>query len=645
MVGFWVLTDRWVKCAQSVRLLRFHLRAVCGPLDGFFGGGIGAYRCNPLKQNNLPKYSQEKKAEVLAATDIVELIGASVQLKSAGTGRFVGLCPFHQEKTPSFSVNRDRQFYHCFGCGKGGDAISFVMDHDGLTFGEALRSLADRAGIVLPTPTARDDAEDHRRVRLLDAGKAAQALFRQWLGDPMKGSLARQYLKSRNLRDETTKRFGLGFAPQGYEDLVVALRKKGFSEKELTDSGLVRQSQRGSIYAFFRNRLMVPIHDHQGRIVAFGGRDLGGEAETPKYINTPENVIYTKGRVLYGLYEARDALRHADYALVVEGYFDLMRCFDSGIENVVAPCGTALTADQAKLLKRYVGEAVLVFDGDRAGIQAALKAAGVVTAAGLTCRALVLPEGMDPDDFIRDKGVEAFRERIETAPDMVSFYVEANRDRLSTIEGRTDVLREVFTLLLHIQDSLRRDQYMREAAKQVGVDVHAAQREFKRLQSEQWRSEKTRSEDKATEAGGNKPVAPLAREDVEFVAALLAHTALREETSRRLKGLVMQPTPLTKVLSEVVPQGAVPAGMEWSSVEAQRLYAAAAASESPEEQAYRPAWERRLNRLMRAAFEARVARLHEDIRAAEQEKNTAKVLTLVNEEMGIQKRMRELGAL
>ena len=332
----------------------------------------------------LPKYSREIVAEVLAANDIVEVIGAQLELKPSGAGRLKALCPFHPEKTPSFSVNRERQMFYCFGCQKSGDAITFLCEYEGLTFVQALQKLAEHAGIRLPAFTARDDAEEYRRKQLLELGKFAAGFYQETLDDPLRGGEARRYLKTRTLEPETVTRFGLGYAPDDWSALTDAARRKGFNDAILEASGLAKRGKSGGLYDLLRHRVVFPIRDVSGNTVAFGGRDLGsGEV---KYINSPdETLVYTKGRVLYGLDEARNAMRKQKRAILVEGYFDLLRCFDAGIENVVASCGTALTSQQAALVRRYVPEVVVVFDGDPAGVRAALRGGGHTEGRGTEC--------------------------------------------------------------------------------------------------------------------------------------------------------------------------------------------------------------------------------------------------------------------
>ncbi|MBN2309778.1 MAG: DNA primase, partial [Candidatus Hydrogenedentes bacterium] len=520
------------------------------------------------------KYSQEIVAEVIAANDIVDVIGGVLELKRSGSSRFVALCPFHQEKTPSFSVSRERQMFHCFGCGKSGDVITFIREYEGLSFGEAVRKLADRGGVRLPALTEWDNKEDQQRSQLLELGAFAAKFFRDTLGDPLKGGPGRTYLKSRQLKDETVKQFGLGYAPDSWNAFRDAARAAKFSEELLLAAGLVRKGERGSCYDFFRNRLMFPIRDVSGNYVAFGGRNLGKD-EAAKYVNSQENAVYRKSRTLYGLHQARPALRQAKRAILVEGYFDLLRCFDAGICNVVAPCGTALTPEQAKVIGRYVREVVVVFDGDTAGVQAALRAVSVLTAAGLTARALALPAGQDPDDFILGQGPQRFADLVEEAPDFVTFYVRMNQARLTTIEGRTDVARELFGILTGLDDVLKRDEYLKRVAHELQLSPYAVQQEFEKTARQ--------AEARRRPADSDEPeaVAMPALDDSEFIALLLISEPARDLVKTELEGVALPPGPLGEVLQHVLDDAAPGLGSRLESEAARRLYAAAANRDKP----------------------------------------------------------------
>ncbi len=585
---------------------------------------------------------------MLAANDIVEIIGASVDLKPAGSGRMRGLCPFHQEKTPSFHVNRERQFFHCFGCNKSGDALTFLCEHEGISFMEALRTLAERGGVRLPAAVEQDDKAEYIRTQLFAVGQEAATFFTHTLDDPLKGGLGRQYLKTRSLKPETVQRFALGYAPDSWEMLRDALHKSGYKDDVLDASGLVRQGERGGMYAFFRNRLMVPIRDVAGHVVAFGGRDLGSDVKLAKYINTPENAIYKKSRILYGLYEARDALRKEKRAILVEGYFDLMRCFDSGIENVVASCGTALTADQARLLKRYVQEAVVVYDGDAAGVRAALRGVGVLTAAGLTVRAMLLPGGMDPDDYIRAEGGEAFRKRVEEAQDFVSFYIHMNESRLTTIEGRTDVARELFAILLAVDDSLRREEYLKRAARELRLDEYAVQREFARISAN--------ASQREPEPEPESAVSPISRDDVHFVAALMRSQPLREHACKALEGLSLQPGPMARVLIGLLKDARAGFEQRMEDEDARRLLAAAANSDELSAEHAAEIVEKRLKSIRKSLLSREYESVQERMRETERQQAAvelpeterqqaaAELPALLSRLISIRREMEKLGA-
>lgn len=581
----------------------------------------------------MAKYSQEIKSRVLAATDIVELIGSALELKPSGAGRFKALCPFHHEKTPSFNVSRDRQTFYCFGCQKGGDAINWVMEHDALPFPDAMRKLADRAGVELPAPSERDGKEDYLRRQLIELGSFAAGFYTDLLKEPMKGSKARQYLKTRQLKDETVKRFGIGFAPEGWSNLLDAARAKGFRDAALDASGLVKRGERGSYYDTFRDRLMVPIRDVSGNVVAFGGRDLGGESQA-KYINSPETVIYKKSRVLYGLYEAREAVRHEKRAILVEGYFDLMRCFDAGIQNVIASCGTALTTEQANLIRRYVPEVVIVYDGDSAGVNAALRATAILTAAGLTVRALALPDGKDPDDFIRDNGTEAFHNLVIAAPDFVTFYVRMNKSRLSSIEGRTDVAKEVFTIVQSLDDAMRTDEYLKRLARELQLDEWSVRREYQNQL-------KRRDANGSIEKQPAKMQAKFTLDDTDFIAALLSGDQLRDRVRQELTGKTLKPAAFSEVLIAVLAaeHGDVLGRIE--SEDGERLYAAASNHHIDPESGLEIV-EKRLTSLQREALLDEDAAVVEQMRDAKRRGDIATETQLVTRRVSIRREIDRL---
>ncbi len=573
---------------------------------------------------------------MLRATDIVDVVSRAVELKPSSGGRSVGLCPFHHEKTPSFTVSRDRQTYHCFGCGKGGDAISFLCEFDGLSFVEALQQLAEGAGIRLPAAAAHESGQDQHRARLLDVNAFAAQFFAETLRDPLKGGKGRRYLNTRNLKEETLKRFGLGYAGEGWSAFTDAARVKGFDERLLEASGLVRRSDRGSCYDFFRDRLMVPIRDTSGRVVAFGGRDLSGDSPA-KYINTPENDLYKKSRVLYGLYEARDAMRREKRAILVEGYFDLLRPFDAGIEHVVATCGTALTVDQARLLRRYVSEVIIVYDGDAAGIQAALRGVSLLTAAGLSVRALALPAGYDPDDFIQSEGADAFLERVASAPDFVTFYVEMSQARLETIEGRTTVARELFFILTSLDDELRREEYLKRMAQVLNLNEWSVRSEYQKAARQSGRRF-----DRA--AAASQDVPRINTDDCDFLASIMSLAPLRAKVEEAVGNMRLPGSPFVEALTRVL-RGAGPEAIhEFEDETARRMYTAATSQEPPDSARAEILVDKRLARLERDVLLEESARLQEAIRKAEHEKDSARLMELLPQKMSIDKRIQKLGA-
>lgn len=580
------------------------------------------------------KYSKQIISDVLAANDIVDVIGATVELKAAGSARFKACCPFHNEKTPSFMVSRDRQHYHCFGCGKHGTALNFLCEHDGLSFLEALRKLADRAGIRLPAASEADSQEDFLRSQMKEFSSFAAKFFRELLDDKLRGGICREYLKKRALKPETLREFGIGYAPDDFS-LIDKAKDAGFRETVMEASGIVRRGDRGGLYSLFRNRLMVPIRHTTGDVVAFGGRALGDA--TPKYINSPENVLYKKSRVLYGLCEAREAFRREKYAILVEGYFDLLRCFDAGFRNVVAPCGTALTPEQAALIKRYVPEVIVIFDADEAGIRAAIRGIGILTNAGLTVKALVVPDGKDPDDFIKANGAEAFRNLIDNARDFISFYVNMSAARIKTIEGRTAVAREIFEILVSLDDEMQRDAYLTLAAKLLRLDKYACAEEYRKYVIERANKTALKAEPSTT-----KPV--FNQDDLDFIAALLSNEVLLRQVKTGLKDVEPGPGPLFEILAVLFDADKTDPGLRLETEAANALYAAAANVPELSAEKYSEIVEKRLVRIKRDALVARELRINEDLQAAVDAHNEARALELLKEKNAIRRQIEEIGA-
>jgi DNA primase len=411
-------------------------------------------------------------AEILRRTDIVELIGGHLPLKAAGRTH-KALCPFHTEKTPSFIVNPERQIFHCFGCGEGGDAITFLMKHERLTFPEAARYLAERAGVSLPTPRSAGagTSETDGRLVLVEVHRQALEHFRENLRGP-EGSGARDYLAGRGLTPALIDRFQLGHALPRWDGLLRALKRRGHPDRLLEASGLIVARQEGSgYYDRFRHRLMIPIWDVSGKVVGFGGRALDQADGVVKYLNSPETALYRKGTHLFGLNLAARAVREQGRALVVEGYFDAIMLHAHGFENTVAALGTALTTEQAGLLSRYARTVVLLFDPDAPGIGAARRNLEHLINVDLDWRIVLLPEGLDPDAYVRTHGTAAFAAALEGAQDLVEFFLDRRVSGLDLTDPvqRARAADALIEVLATLDNPIRREGYIQRVAQRTGI--------------------------------------------------------------------------------------------------------------------------------------------------------------------------------
>jgi DNA primase len=424
------------------------------------------------------RIGEDKVEQIRARADIVEVISSYVNLKRAGRNH-VGLCPFHAEKTPSFNVNADRQIYHCFGCEVGGDVFAFLMNMEGLSFPEAVRRLGERYGIEVEEETVTPEEEQRReeRERLLRVTEVACEFYHRLLVEDPVGRPARSYLRHRGFDGELARQFKLGWAPAAWEALAKHLQEKGFDPKWARDRlGLVRASNEGrGDYDLFRRRLLFPILDERGRPVAFGGRILEGDG--PKYINSPESPIYHKGRVLYGLYQARDAMRHKGEAIVVEGYFDQLALYRAGFHNTVATCGTALTPDHVRLLKRFSDRVLLLFDQDSAGHKATFRAMEVLLPEGLQVSVVTLEPGEDPDSFLRNHDAQQMQQRLDAARSVVEVFIEQTlAEHGEDIEGRARAVEKILVKLQLLPGDIQRDLYLKDLAVRTGLDEQLLRR-------------------------------------------------------------------------------------------------------------------------------------------------------------------------
>ena len=410
--------------------------------------------------------------EVKAAADIVTIIGQHVRLRRQGADRFVGLCPFHAEKTPSFSVHRGLQIYKCFGCGKSGDVFTFLMEIQGLSFFEALKQLAERQGRPLPRSSRGPGADTAARKReaLHLIHDMAQEFFVGQLGSP-RGTEALRYLRDRGIAGTEITGFGLGYAPAG-NALIRHMKDRGFKRSDVLDSGLVGVSQDGgSHYDRFRGRLMIPIHADNGKVIAYGGRILAPDKQ-PKYLNSPQTPIYSKNAVLFNLHRARTAIRQGNLAVLVEGYMDVIGVWRAGIRNAVATCGTALTSRQIGVLRRHCDTVIVNFDSDAAGQTAAERSVELLLREGMNVRVLELPGGMDPDEFCRASGADEYRSELERAPRYFQWLLDRSRNRfdLATAEGRKKAFEWLLEPVKLLPDEIQRATTVTELAEHIGLD-------------------------------------------------------------------------------------------------------------------------------------------------------------------------------
>lgn len=440
----------------------------------------------------MPMISPHTREQIRAASDIVEVIGGYLPLRRAGAN-FVALCPFHREKTPSFHVSPSRQAYHCFGCHKGGDVFRFLQDYENLSFVDAAKRLAERAGIRLQfdeTPGQKEERAIQDQLRELH-----EQLTQRWqqaLQSDAGGQIARDYLAQRHVPADAVQIFRLGYAPDAWDDTVNWARGKGWSPRLVEQAGLIiprdpNDPARGH-YDRFRGRLMFPICDEQGRVIGFSGRVLQGDEKTAKYVNSPETPIFTKSRVLYGLDKTKRGILDAGAAIICEGQLDLIACFMAGVQNAVAPQGTALTGEHLRILRRYAQEVILCFDSDTAGQKAAARVLDELLASGLAVRVITVPAPHDPDSYIREHGPEAFRQLVASARDFFEFYLDflGRQNDLTTDRGRLAVLDAMAVALAKCGNDVMTDRYAQRTAMalaaggRVALSPDAVRTEFRK---------------------------------------------------------------------------------------------------------------------------------------------------------------------
>lgn len=479
----------------------------------------------PFPQNNLE--------QVRAASEIVDVIGSYLPLKRAGAN-FVALCPFHKEKSPSFHVNPQRQIFHCFGCHKGGDVFTFVKEYENIGFMDAVRRLAERAKIPLEFGRGEPDQPTrHLKDQLLQIHEQITQRWQNCLANEAAGQLARDYLAQRGVTAEAIKLFRLGAAPEAWDDTVNWAKSKSYELALMEQAGLIlKKPETGRHYDRFRGRLMFPICDEQGRVIAFSGRILAGDEKTAKYVNSPETPIFTKSKVFFGLDKSKRAVLDAGFALVCEGQLDLIACYMAGVQNVVAPQGTAFTAEHARILKRYVDEVVLCFDSDEAGQNAAARSLDSLLASGLAVRVAVVPAPHDPDSFIKEHGPDAFRQLVQQAAGFFDYYLNrlcALHD-LATDKGRLAVVRGMAEAVRKTGNTVLLDKHAQTTALRLGVSPEAVRAEFQKHPAARTAPAPAEESSEETETEAVRPSAPefwllklvlLCEAEMDWVAAHL----------------------------------------------------------------------------------------------------------------------------
>jgi DNA primase len=428
---------------------------------------------------------EDKVSEIKNTADIVEVISEVVVLKKTGKN-YVGLCPFHSEKTPSFTVSPEKQIFYCFGCAAGGNVFSFLMKHDGMSFPDAAKMLAGRYGLDIPTPTMSPEQKRRisQRENLFAANRQAMEFFRKKLLDDISGRRAIKYLKKRGINKEILDKFYLGYAPEGWENLLRFFTKNNISLDLVEKAGLILpRKEKSGFYDRFRDRIIFPIFDLNMQVTGFGGRVM--DDSLPKYLNSPETPVYHKSRSLYGLHLAKMKCRENERVFIVEGYFDLLALHQQGLQDSVATLGTSLTSEHVQLLKGFIGKdgrVILVFDSDDAGIKASQKSIEVFDKGYINAQILILPDGYDPDSYISEFGVEAFLELVSKAKDIIPFLMDsAVKKHGLSIEGKMRIISDMEDALGSISDNIRRSLYIKELAECINIDESAVLEKIRKI--------------------------------------------------------------------------------------------------------------------------------------------------------------------
>ncbi|GEN33221.1 DNA primase [Aneurinibacillus danicus] len=495
---------------------------------------------------NMPGRIPEEVIErVRAGNDIVDVIGQHVHLKKTGRNYF-GLCPFHSEKSPSFAVHPDKQLFRCYGCGESGNVFSFVMKIEGLEFPEAVHNLAQRAGIDIPREESTPENEKARKRKesMLAAHDLVAKLYHHLLLNTDHGVQARNYLLNRHIQLATIEEFGLGYSPDRWDFITQHLEKSGFSPFLMEEAGLLSRKDRNSRpFDRFRGRVMFPIHNSQGQVVAFGARTLGDEQ--PKYLNSPETPLFNKSQLLFNLHRARAQIRKQQEAVLFEGYVDVISAWQAGVHNGIASLGTSLTEQQARIIRRNAETVILCYDSDQAGIEAAFKGADLLVAAGCTVKVAQMPKGMDPDDYIRQYGGERFRQEILlNAASLTAYRLQVIRSRYALHDEteRMKFIHEAIEEISLLQSAVERDHYLRQIAEEFHLSLDAMKLEQKKIRKQQ---KKAGNRDNLKDGWNNsidssrsvaeKPMLPAYIKSEQYLLTLMMHSAeIAEQVQRQV---------------------------------------------------------------------------------------------------------------
>jgi DNA primase len=483
--------------------------------------------------------SPATRERIRAASDIVDIIGGYLPLKRAGAN-FTALCPFHKEKTPSFYVTPSKQTFHCFGCHKGGDVFTFVKDYENIGFMDAIRRLAERAKIPLEFENSPGEQQSrHLKDQLLEIHDKIAQRWQNVLANEAAGQLARDYLKKRGVSADAIKLFRIGAAPELWDDTVNWAKSKNYDLAIVEQAGLIiRKEETGNYYDRFRGRLMFPICDEQGRVVGFSGRVLSGDEKTAKYVNSPETPIFTKSKIFFGLDKSKRAILDAGFAIICEGQLDLIACFTNGVQNIVAPQGTAFTDQHARIIKRYANEVVLCFDSDNAGQNAIVRSLDHLLASGLAVRVAVVPAPHDPDSFIKNFGGEKFRELVQNAEGFFDYFLNrlCATNEINSDKGRLVVLKSMAEAVYKTGNGVLIDTYAQKTALRLGVSPESVRVEFTKVKSSEFRVQSSENDDATLNPEpqtANFAVRPSAHE-FHLLKLLLQHEELVAPTTLHL---------------------------------------------------------------------------------------------------------------